>query len=214
MSAYDYIVKFDGLDDLYFKDRYFFVDEYKTTSELFDQETVTISFMVPNNRSKSVFKSALYLNAEVKYFNAEMKIGMYKFRLSCPESVHIKPVSRVTDSVTIVFKKLERLGEQKMNKMDSRVESFLQELFDEDTNKRESAHILTPKISNIYANEKKKTVVVKWQTGETTKVTCLKGDEWDLEKGIMAAITKYVLGNNYNAGNILNKYIKSVKWTD
>jgi len=79
--------------------------------------------------------------------------------------------------------------------------------------RREEAHILTPKIESIYANKEKGTIVIKWQTGETTKVTCHESDTWDLEKGIMACITKYVLGNNYNAYSMLDKYIKSVKYS-
>lgn len=81
-------------------------------------------------------------------------------------------------------------------------------------NRRKEAHILTPKIKSIYANEEKRTIIVKWHTGETTKVTCHESDTWDLEKGIMACITKYVLGNNYNAYTMLDKYIKSVKYSD
>lgn len=83
--------------------------------------------------------------------------------------------------------------------------------FNGEKDRRENAHILTPKIEKIYANKEKGTIVIKWQTGETTKVTCHKTDKWDLEKGIMAAITKYVLGNNYNSYTTLEKYIKSVK---
>ena len=78
-------------------------------------------------------------------------------------------------------------------------------------NKRKNDHILTPKIESIYANEKKRTVVIKWKTGEITKVKCHESDTWDLEKGVMACITKYVLGNNVKYHNILEKYIKSVK---
>ncbi len=77
--------------------------------------------------------------------------------------------------------------------------------------RRSDAHILTPRIESIYANEKKRTTVIKWATGETTKVKCHEDEDWDLEKGVMACITKYVLGNNCNYHNILNKYIKSVK---
>lgn len=80
-----------------------------------------------------------------------------------------------------------------------------------DSMRRTEAHILTPKIKDIYVNKEKRTIVIKWETNETTKVTCDPSDKWDLEKGIMAAITKYVLGNNYNAYNVLEKYIKSVK---
>ena len=81
-------------------------------------------------------------------------------------------------------------------------------------NRRQQAHILTPKIVNIYANKEKRTIIIKWHTGETTKVTCHESDTWDIEKGVMACITKYVLGNNYNAYTVLDKYIKSVKYSD
>lgn len=78
---------------------------------------------------------------------------------------------------------------------------------------RKEAHILTPKIKNIFVNEAKRTIVVTWDTDEVTKVVCDEKDTWDLEKGISMAITKYVLGNNYNSYNILTKYIKSAKNT-
>lgn len=210
MRLINKVIKFEGLDDPDFKDRYFFLSRYDVETELFDQVSVTVSFYLPAHKHYSLAQLGLS-------FEAEVEIDNDKFKLSCPESIHIQPESRVTDNVTIVFKKLERiksLGEIAMEQFNKRAKDFLHELFDEDSNKRESAHILTPKISNIYVNEKKQTIVIKWQTGEITKVTCMKGDKWDLEKGIMAAITKYVLGNNYNAGNILSKYVKSVKETN
>lgn len=76
---------------------------------------------------------------------------------------------------------------------------------------RVMAHILTPKIKGIYANENNRTLVIKWETDEVTKVTCDEEDTFDLENGLARAITKYVLGNNYNAGTIFNKYLKSIK---
>ena len=78
---------------------------------------------------------------------------------------------------------------------------------------RVMAHILTPKIKGIYANENNRTLVIKWETGEVTKVTCDEEDTFDLENGLARAIAKYVLGNNYNAGTIFNKYLKSIKLT-
>lgn len=82
--------------------------------------------------------------------------------------------------------------------------------FDDD---RINAHIFTPKIKGIYANENNRTLVIKWETDEVTKVTCDEEDTFDLENGLARAIAKYVLGNNYNAGTIFNKYLKSIKLT-
>lgn len=78
---------------------------------------------------------------------------------------------------------------------------------------RVMAHIFTPKIKGIYANENNRTLVIKWETDEVTKVTCDEEDTFDLENGLARAIAKYVLGNNYNAGTIFNKYLKSIKLT-
>ena len=78
-------------------------------------------------------------------------------------------------------------------------------------NRRVMSHILTPKIKGIYANENNRTLVIKWETDEVTKVTCDEEDTFDLENGLARAIAKYVLGNNYNAGTIFNKYLKSIK---
>lgn len=83
--------------------------------------------------------------------------------------------------------------------------------FDDD---RVMAHIFTPNIKGIYANENNRTLVIKWETEEVTKVTCDEEDTFDLENGLARAIAKYVLGNNYNAGTIFNKYLKSIKLTE
>jgi len=80
--------------------------------------------------------------------------------------------------------------------------------------RRRDAGILTPRVENIYANEEKRTIVIKWVDGSTTKVTCDPKDTWDIEKGIAIAVAKKALGNNYNAYSILDKYIKSVKYTE
>lgn len=82
--------------------------------------------------------------------------------------------------------------------------------FDDD---RVMAHIFTPKVKGIYANENNRTLVIKWETDEVTKVTCDEEDTFDLETGLARAIAKYVLGNNYNAGTLFNKYLKSIKLT-
>ena len=78
-------------------------------------------------------------------------------------------------------------------------------------NDRVMAHIFTPKIKGIYANENNRTLVIRWETDEVTKVTCDEEDTFDLETGLARAIAKYVLGNNYNAGTLFNKYLKSIK---
>lgn len=53
----------------------------------------------------------------------------------------------------------------------------------------------SPKIDNVYYNTDKKTTVVIWSNGETTKVKCAPEDKFDLENGIMAAIAKYHCDN-------------------
>lgn len=78
-------------------------------------------------------------------------------------------------------------------------------------NDRVMAHIFTPKVKGIYANENNRTLVIRWETDEVTKVTCDEEDTFDLETGLARAIAKYVLGNNYNAGTLFNKYLKSIK---
>ena len=60
---------------------------------------------------------------------------------------------------------------------------------------REKVHILVPKIDHVNYNEAKKTVIVFWATGETTKVKAMPEDKFDLYFGVQAAITKYVTGN-------------------
>lgn len=83
-------------------------------------------------------------------------------------------------------------------------------IVDPTNTRRKYAHILTPKLKKVFVNKKKKTLVIEWETGEKTKVTCQEGDKFDLEKGMAMAITKYVLGNNFNAYSILEKYMNSV----
>lgn len=63
-------------------------------------------------------------------------------------------------------------------------------------------------IKDIYVNKEKGTIVAKWDNGSTTKVTCMQEDTWDLEKGVAMLIAKYYLGNNYNAGEVFNRYLK------
>lgn len=141
-----------------------------------------------------------------------------------PQQVKIVMRFEYSSHITEVFNNMEKTTYRDIKLNDGLLQQLLQK-FEKGENKmidldmleqkrREEAHILTPKIESIYANKEKRTIVIKWQNGESTKVTCHESDEWDLEKGIMACITKYVLGNNYNAGSILNKYINSVKYSD
>lgn len=102
-------------------------------------------------------------------------------------------------------------GEDMAGTTEVAINTKVNEMFEE--LRRRDAHILTPKVKDIYVNMEKETIVIKWQTGEQTKVTCQKGDKFDLEKGIAMAITKYVLGNNFYSYNVLDKYIKSAKIT-
>lgn len=53
-------------------------------------------------------------------------------------------------------------------------------------------------IDHIYADVEKRTIVVKWVDGNTTKVKLQEGDNWDLEAGVNAAIVKY-LADSHNS---------------
>lgn len=106
----------------------------------------------------------------------------------------------------------EGKGESMTGTTEVVINTEVNEMFEE--LRRRDAHILTPKVKDIYVSMEKQTIVIKWQTGEQTKVTCQKGDKFDLEKGIAMAITKYVLGNNFYSYNVLDKYIKSAKITN
>ena len=148
---------------------------------------------------------------QAKFFIDYNYLGMLNIY---PELKHIdeldkcKPYGEYNGSVVTISG-----GENTMAKFNSTAYQDIENIVKScgETFRRVEAHILTPKIKDIYVNKKKQTIVIKWETNETTKVTCDPKDKWDLEKGIMAAITKYVLGNNYNAYNVLDKYIKSVK---
>lgn len=63
-------------------------------------------------------------------------------------------------------------------------------------NERVGSHIFVPTIDRIYYNTKKRTVVIYWSTGESTKVTCAAGETFDVELGIRLAVCKYALGNS------------------
>jgi len=67
------------------------------------------------------------------------------------------------------------------------------------------------KIKDVFVNKEKQTIVVKWENGETTKVTCDPADKWDIEKGVAIAIAKFYLGNNFNAGELFKRYLKKAE---
>lgn len=50
--------------------------------------------------------------------------------------------------------------------------------------------------------------IILWGNGDKTVVKCRLGDEFDPEKGLAMAISKYVLGNNYEYYNIFKHYLK------
>lgn len=50
--------------------------------------------------------------------------------------------------------------------------------------------------------------IVIWANGDKTVVKCRLGDEFDPEKGLAMAISKYVLGNNYEYYNTFKHYLK------
>lgn len=51
--------------------------------------------------------------------------------------------------------------------------------------------------------------IILWGNGDKTVVKCRLGDEFDPEKGLAMAISKYVLGNNYEYYNTFKHYLKS-----
>jgi len=108
----------------------------------------------------------------------------------------------------MMFRDVDNLYKRRLDEIAEEMKKDFEE--DKKVNDRVNRHIFVPLIDKIYVNEKKGVIVVKWETGETTKVEVQDGDTFDLEKGISIAITKYVLGNNYNAGYIFNSILKKV----
>ena len=60
----------------------------------------------------------------------------------------------------------------------------------------------------IYVNNKKKTVVIKWADDRMTKATCDKEDKYDLEKGVLYAMLKRFYAVEY-INSMLDKAKKS-----
>ena len=67
-------------------------------------------------------------------------------------------------------------------------------------------------IENIYVNEEKGTIVVKWGDGVTTKVKLEKGDVFDLEAGVSFALLKRLLISHHHLQRVIkDKVIYSGK---
>lgn len=67
-------------------------------------------------------------------------------------------------------------------------------------------------IENIYVNEEKGTIVVKWGDGVTTKVKLEKGDAFDLEAGVSFALLKRLLISHHHLQRVIkDKVIYSGK---
>lgn len=67
-------------------------------------------------------------------------------------------------------------------------------------------------IENIFVNEEKGTIVVKWGDGATTKVKLEKGDVFDLEAGVSFALLKRLLISHHHLQRVIkDKVIYSGK---
>lgn len=67
-------------------------------------------------------------------------------------------------------------------------------------------------IENIYVNEEKGTIVVKWGDEVTTKVKLEKGDAFDLEAGVSFALLKRLLISHHHLQRVIkDKVIYSGK---
>ena len=65
-------------------------------------------------------------------------------------------------------------------------------------------------IENIYLNEDKGTVVIKWVDGTKTKVKCQDGETFDAEKGIALCFMKRAFHNRGCYNDVFKKYIGEV----
>lgn len=65
-------------------------------------------------------------------------------------------------------------------------------------------------IENIYLNEDKGTVVIKWIDGTRTKVKCQDGEDFDAEKGIALCFMKRAFHNRGCYNDVFKKYIGEV----
>lgn len=147
------------------------------------------------------------------YFILETTLGAYLFSPDRQDMDIVEVIEPETDKVLWKSRQIDMISYDKINSpiyVKCDYVGFDNIRFNDE---RVNAHIFTPKIKGIYANETNRTLVIKWETDEVTKVTCDEEDTFDLENGLARAIAKYVLGNNYNAGTIFNKYLKSIKLT-
>lgn len=62
-------------------------------------------------------------------------------------------------------------------------------------------------IENIYLNEDKGTVVIKWVDGTKTKVKCQDSETFDAEKGIALCFMKRAFHNRGCYNDVFKKYI-------
>lgn len=67
-----------------------------------------------------------------------------------------------------------------------------------------------PKADKVYVNEAKRITVVKWSDGGTTKVTCHKYDEFDVEKAIYIAFMKHMYGESSKFNDDVNKALSNI----
>jgi hypothetical protein len=66
-----------------------------------------------------------------------------------------------------------------------------------------------PKIKDVIFNDP--ATIVFWSDGTKTVVKCQEDDIYDPEKGLAMAISKKVLGGNYDYYNTFKKYLKKYK---
>lgn len=62
-------------------------------------------------------------------------------------------------------------------------------------------------IENIYVNEEKGIIVVKWGDGVTTKVKLEKGDAFDLEAGVSFALLKRLLISHHHLQRVIKEKV-------
>lgn len=63
-------------------------------------------------------------------------------------------------------------------------------------------------IENIYLNEDKGTVVIKWVDGTKTKVKCQNNEPFDAEKGIALCFMKRAFHNRGCYNDVFKRYIE------
>lgn len=93
-------------------------------------------------------------------------------------------------------------------RIDERVQKCMNDLLKKGT--KEIMNLLygrkLPEIKKVIFNDP--ATIILWGNGDKTVVKCRLGDEFDPEKGLAMAISKYVLGNNYEYYNTFKHYLK------